>query len=89
VRIGPREVLLPQDADLRTTGADGEEHRNVIAFTHCRGFSTESTVHFDDAAPAAESVVSVPKPVGAEGTLPQGLRISVALRTPLNDETSV
>ena len=50
VRIGASDVLLPQTADLRTTGVDGEENRNLIEFTHCQGFHAESTLVFGAAA---------------------------------------
>jgi len=64
VRIGDRDVLLPQAADLRTIQVNGEEKWNHIEFTHCQGFHTE-------------------------GTLPLGLRITVALSAPLDDHAPV
>jgi hypothetical protein len=92
VRIGETDVLLPQTADVRTTGVDGEESRNLIEFTHCQGFHAESTLVFGaarDAAPAAGPATTLPKPAAAEGTLPPALLIAVALSTPLDDHAAV
>jgi hypothetical protein len=90
VRIGDRDVLLPQAADLRTTGVDGDDQWNHIEFTHCQGFHTESTLRFGaaDAAPAAGPAAPPLQPA-AEGMLPPGLRITVALSAPLSDATPV
>jgi hypothetical protein len=92
VRIGERDVLLPQTADVRTAGVDGVENRNLIEFTHCQGFHAESTVAFGaprDAAPAAGPAARPPQPAAADGTLPPELRIAVALSTPLDDRAAV
>ncbi|MGA2195048.1 MAG: hypothetical protein ABSH40_07230 [Bryobacteraceae bacterium] len=90
VRIGDRDVLLPQAADLRTTGVDGENKWNHIEFTHCQGFRTASTLRFGaaDASPAAGPAAAPPQPV-VEGALPPGLRITVALSAPLDDHAPV
>jgi len=90
VRIGDRDVLLPQAADERTTQVNGEENWNHIEFTHCQGFQTESTLRFGaaDAAAAAGPAVTPPYPA-AEGTLPPGLRITVALSASLSDSAPV
>jgi hypothetical protein len=92
VRIGERDILLPQTADVRTTGVDGEESRNLIEFTHCQGFHAESTLVFGaarDASPAAGPATAPPQPAAAEGQLPPDLRIAVALSTPLDDRAAV
>ncbi len=92
VRIGASDVLLPQTADVRTTGVDGEENRNLIEFTHCQGFHAESTLVFGaprDAAPVVGPAAAPPQPAAAEGTLPPELRIAVALSTPLDDRAAV
>jgi hypothetical protein len=92
VRIGESDVLLPQTADVRTTGVDGEESRNLIEFTHCQGFHAESTIAFGaarDAAPAAGPATTPPQPAAVEGTLPPELRIAVALSTPVDDRATV
>jgi len=92
LRIGESDVLLPQTADVRTTGMDGEESRDLIEFTHCQGFHAESTLVFGaarDTAPAAGPAATPPQPAAAEGKLPPDLRIAVALSTPLDDRATV
>ncbi len=90
VRIGASDVLLPQAADLRTTGVDGEDKWNHIEFTHCQGFQTESTLRFGaaDAAAAAGPAGAALRPA-AKVTLPPGLRIRIALSAPLSDDAPV
>jgi hypothetical protein len=92
VHIGENDLLLPQSAELRTAGTQGEENRDLIEFTHCQGFSTESTVHFDaagDPSPVAPSAAPLPNLAAMEGALPQGHRISVALSAPVDDRSAV
>jgi hypothetical protein len=92
VRIGESDVLLPQTADVRTTGVDGEENRNLIEFTHCQGFHAESKLVFGaagDAAPAAGPAATPPRPAAVEGTLPPDLRIAVALSARVDDGATV
>jgi hypothetical protein len=92
VRIGASDILLPQTADMRTTGVDGVENLNHIEFTHCQGFHAESTLVFGaarDASPDARPAAAPPKPAAAEGQLPPDLSIAVALSTPLDDRAAV
>jgi hypothetical protein len=91
IRVGERDVLLPETADVRTTGVDGVENRNLIEFTHCQGFHAESTLRLSagDVAPAAGPAATPPRPAAAEGTLPPDLRIAVALSAPLDDRTAI
>ena len=92
VRIGESEVLLPRTADVRTAGVDGVENRNLVEFTHCQGFHAESTLVFGagrDAAPAAGPAATLPRPAAAEGTLPPGLQIAVALSARVDDRAVV
>lgn len=91
VRIGESNVLLPQEADLRAVDLDGAVSRDLIEFTHCQGFQTESTLHFgvEDSPAPARAAASSPKPVDAEGTLPPDLRITVALITPIDEHAAV
>jgi len=92
VRIGESDVLLPQTADVRTTGVNGEDSRNLIEFTHCQGFHAESTLVFGaprDTASSQGPAATPPQPAAAEGTLPPELRITVALSAPLDDRATV
>jgi hypothetical protein len=90
VRIGDKDVLLPQAADVRTTQVDGEAKWNHIEFTDCRRFQTESTLRFGaaDASPPAGPAAAPLQPA-VEATLPPGLRITVALSAPLDDHAAV
>ena len=84
VRVGDADVLLPQTAALSTTDAGGEESRDVIEFTHCQAFHTESTLSF-----TGESAAAAPAKPPAEGTLPADLRITIALSQGVDDHTAV
>jgi len=89
VRIGESDVLLPQQADLRVVDADGVENRDLIEFTHCQGFHTESTLHFGADDSATGAATGSPKAAQSEGTLPPDLRITVALTTPIDEHAAV
>jgi hypothetical protein len=56
VRIGSTDVLLPQQGELHSTDILGRESRDVIVFTDCRAFQTDSSMHFEPGAstPAAK-----------------------------------
>jgi hypothetical protein len=54
--IGSTDALLPKRADLTLTGFDGGQRRNVITFSRCRQYGSDSVVSFgapDGAAPAS------------------------------------
>jgi hypothetical protein len=91
VRIGESDVLLPQEADLRAVDFDGAESRDLIEFTHCQGFRTDSTLHFgaDEGPSAAGAAAPSLKPIEAESTLPPDLRITVALTAPIDEHAAV
>ncbi|MGA2724912.1 MAG: hypothetical protein ABSG79_21190 [Bryobacteraceae bacterium] len=92
VRIGERDVLLPQTADVRTTELNGEENRDLIEFTHCQGFHAESTLVFGaprDTAASQSPAATSPQPAAAEATLPPDLGITVALSAPVDDRATV
>jgi hypothetical protein len=89
VRIGGRDVLLPQTAVVRTTDADGEGRRNDIEFTHCQGFATESTLSFGAEPGPVAGQPKTPAPPPPEGTVPAGLHINIALSAPLGEDAAV
>jgi hypothetical protein len=89
VRVGETEQLLPQSADLRTVGIDGEENRNTIEFTHCQGFRTESTLTFEPPAPAEAAAPAPKQTTTREGILPPELRVTVALTSGLDNHSAV
>jgi len=57
--IGNSGALLPQRAELMLRHFSGEASRNVIAFSACREYGSESTISFD---PPPQSTPALPKP---------------------------
>jgi len=77
---------------LRTADMDGVENRNLVEFTHCQGFRTESTLVFGAARDAAPPRVRPHRRVSRpprKARLPPALRIVIALGAPLNDHAAV
>jgi hypothetical protein len=54
VRIGNLNVRLPSGADTLLTNASDEQHQNIVTFSACREFVSESSIQYD--APAAPPV---------------------------------
>ena len=50
-RIGSSEPLLPLSSELIVTDPLGGQHRNLIEFSGCREYVSESVVHFKDVVP--------------------------------------
>ena len=50
-RIGSSEPLLPLSSELIVTDPLGGQHRNLIEFSGCREYHSESVVHFEDMVP--------------------------------------
>jgi hypothetical protein len=89
VRLGETEVLLPQTADLATVSTDGSSDRDLIEFTHCQAFHTDSTLNFEPPTePAAQTRRAAPKSL-PEGALPVDLRVTIALTSGLTDHAAV
>lgn len=91
-RVGGGDALLPQQAGLNLEKSGGDQEYNRIAFTHCRAYSAESSVRFDDAPPAAAITVNA-KPgapaVRAPEALPALLAVTIQLTTPVSDRDTV
>jgi hypothetical protein len=91
VRVGTTDVLMPQTSDMQLIEFSGEESRNVVEFTHCRSFNTESSISFtsaDSPTPAA-SAERVPTPPDVQDTVPGGLLVSIFLTTPITEQATV
>ncbi|MBZ5626749.1 MAG: hypothetical protein LAQ69_49940 [Acidobacteriia bacterium] len=94
-RIGDLNVLLAQQADLHMLETSGVESYDRIEFTHCRAFSTQSTIHFEPEPqepakylpPAPPTVVLAPE--GASQAVPALLPITVQLTTPITYKDTV
>ena len=83
--IGDADALLPKRSELTMTYFSGEANRDVIEFSDCHEYRSESTISFD--APAA-SLPEVPKPQVREVDLPAGLLFPVELDTAIDSKTA-
>ena len=87
VRIGAREVLLPQSAlTITTEGFSGKRSQNYTEFSHCRQYVTQSEVKYNvQEPPVAEGASSSGV---KETTIPANLRVAIALTTEVNSQTA-
>lgn len=76
--IAGHRVLLPTLAKVEADQRSGEKHLSFMSFDHCRAFTAESTVAFDDAGASASNQSSKP------AALPSDTEILVALASPLS-----
>ncbi len=60
VRIGASEVILPQSAETTIVNFDGRQSRNVMDFSGCREYGSESKITFGEPVPAQD--LSLPAP---------------------------
>ncbi len=92
VRVGTADVLMPQTSDMHLIEFSGEENRNVVEFTHCRSFNTESSISFtsaDSPPPVASPTERVLTPPDVQETVPGGLLVSIVLTTPITEQATV
>jgi len=85
--IGAADFLLPKAARQRFVLPGGWETENTVAFSACREFKAESTVQYEDPAPA--------QPAGGKGAAAReplksspGMPVSVALTTTIDSDTA-
>jgi hypothetical protein len=83
--IGKSEALLPQRAELVMTFFSGEVSRNVIAFSACREYGSESTISFE---PPPEPAAELPKPEALQVDLAAGLLVPMALETAIDSKSA-
>ena len=93
-RIGARDVLLAQRAEMHMTQSTGEESYDQLEFTHCHAYSVESSIRFDQESqqPARAPAVNAPPPADlaeASRAIPALLPITVQLTGPITDRDSV
>jgi hypothetical protein len=50
-RIGSSEPLLPISSELIITDSSGGQKRNLIEFSGCREYHSESVLHFEEVVP--------------------------------------
>ncbi len=85
VKIGAGDFLLPEMATMDVVFASGTESVNETRYSDCREYVGESTIRFDD----VETGGSGPAVRAAAGPLPPGLRLQIALTSPINGQSSV
>jgi hypothetical protein len=99
-RIGGRDVLVPQQAELHIVRSTGQESFNRLEFTHCRAFSAQSAVSFDSEsqepgkplppnAPAFAPARPSQDPSQAPSQVPDRLLITLQLTTPITEHDVV
>ncbi len=93
-RIGARDVLLAQQAEMHMTQSTGEESYDQLEFTHCHAYSVESSIRFDQEShqPApAPAVNAPPSAASAEASqaIPALLPIIVQLTRPISENDAV
>jgi len=85
VRIGSKQVLLPQRADMTSRMLEGVVSRNQVVFTHCQQYGVESLISFtpnsDPVPPKIEEAVG-------QVQLPPDLPLQIALKTPVDSSTA-
>jgi hypothetical protein len=84
-RIGDADALLPKRSEMTMTHFSGAASRNVIEFSACHEYRSESTISFDAPRP---SVPEAPKPPVREVILPAGLVVPVELETAIDSKTA-
>lgn len=88
VRIGDRDILLPQRADEDLVLPKNVESFSHIEYSGCRSFETETTISFGDApTPPSEAPATPPKTPPAR--IPALLKVTVELTTPISNEDIV
>jgi len=83
-RIGARDFLLPHRSELHFVMRDSTETHSVTTYSDCREYHAESTVRFDESPPMEP--VGKGSTVVAAPALPAGLRVRLALETPIDTD---
>jgi hypothetical protein len=76
--LAGKRVLLPSLANVEAAHNSGVRDLSFISFDHCRAFTTESVINFDEAGASQSNQASNP------ARLPYGTEILVALGSPLS-----
>jgi hypothetical protein len=86
--LGDRRVVLPQTATIVVEHSTGATSINQVEFSHCRPYSTTSSISFGggdavESAPAAAPIRHEQRPI------PSGLSLRMRLETPLTESSAV
>jgi hypothetical protein len=87
-RIGDREAVLAQSADLQMLRLDGEFNFDRAEFTHCRAYQTTSVLHFGSFSDSATEAPAHP-PAAVSGVVPPFLPVTVLLESPVSNRDAV
>lgn len=93
MRIGERDIMLPQSAELRLSQSSGNESLDLFEFTHCRSYHAQSSITFGapDAAPDDPGKPAA-RLVGSgeiSGAIPAGLTVQIGLTTLVDNDAAV
>jgi len=83
-RIGSRDFLLPRRSELHFVLRDSTETHSVTTYSDCHEYHAESTLRFDE-SPTTEPVGKGSGVLGAPA-LPPGLKIRLAIETPIDTD---
>ena len=84
MRIGASDIVLPQSAEMLLIHLSGDTMRDVLEFSHCHEYRSESAIHFDMPATLPASSASQAREVD----LPAGLTVSIILQTAIDSATA-
>jgi hypothetical protein len=84
IHIDNSDALLPQRSEMAMIYFSGAAIRNLIEFSQCRAYRSESTISFE---PPPESLPAPKAPV-REVDLPTGLVVPIELETAIDSKTA-
>jgi len=94
--IGGVDFPLPTRSRQRFVIPDGEEVENTTTFANCREYKGESTITFDETAPAADGAAPAADPTPRNGrsrapsprpSVPENRRFTLELTAPIQTDT--
>jgi hypothetical protein len=88
VRIGGRDILLPQRAEEDLLYSKDTESFSHIEYSQCRAFETETTIHFGDAPTPQADAAPAPPPAPA-APIPALLKVTLELAAPISEKDIV
>lgn len=91
-QIGDLSVLLAQEANVQLTEESGVTNYDRVEFTHCRAFSAQSTIRFDEGPDETAGSPGKPAaPAATEGipAIPANHLVMVQLTTPISSRDAV
>jgi hypothetical protein len=87
-RIGDRDALLAESADVRMLLLNGDLAYDRGEYTHCRSFQVRTLLHFGSASDSETDAPAHP-PLAVSGVVPPFLPVTVLLTTPISSGDAV